>query len=226
MKRFILAASAGLLAVAMASPSTAADMPRSYEGPVVPYVAPFSWTGFYVGINGGYGFGSSDWSSAITTGSTDPSGGLIGGTIGYNLQSGNWVWGFEGDIDYTWLEGTDNAGTGLCTGVGCRTEVPWLATFRGRIGWTFGQWMPYVTGGGAVASVKMTPAFGAEASDSPFGWTLGVGIEYAMLGGWSVKAEYLYADFGDSTCEAATCGVDTTVDLTTNLVRFGVNYRF
>ena len=57
----------------------------------------FSWTGFYAGINGGYGFGKSDWSGTVTNGSTKPKGALAGVTLGYNLQTGSWVWGLEGD---------------------------------------------------------------------------------------------------------------------------------
>jgi len=58
------------------------------------------------------------------------------------------------------------------------------------------------------------------------GWTVGAGLEYAFLGDWSAKLEYLYADLGDTTCEAAVCGVDSTVNPKLNIVRAGLNYRF
>jgi hypothetical protein len=58
------------------------------------------------------------------------------------------------------------------------------------------------------------------------GWTAGGGVEYSILGPWSAKLEYLYADLGDATCGAATCGTPTTVSFTENIVRVGVNYRF
>lgn len=91
MKRFILAAGACALAFASILPSFAADMPRGrYAEPAPSY---FSWSGFYVGLNGGYGWGTSDWSSGVTAGSTDPAGGPFGGTVGFNVQDWGLVFG-------------------------------------------------------------------------------------------------------------------------------------
>jgi len=227
MKRFLLTVGAGLLAAAMASPSFAADLPRpAYKVPIVPYVAPFSWTGFYVGLNGGYAWGDADVSNtfgSFTTGTQD--GWLIGGTLGYNLQTGNWVWGLEGDFDYALIKG--NTSNTLSCGVGsCTVEDTWFATLRGRIGYAFGRWLPYFTGGGAFAGLKVTPAGGTDSTDTTTGWTLGAGIEYAFLGAWSAKLEYLYADLGKATCEASVCGVSTDIEPKVNVVRVGINYRF
>src|ERR1044071_4195741 len=108
MKRLILAACAGLLAAAMATPSVAADLgPRPvFKGPA--YIAPvFTWTGFYVGINGGYGWGDSDWNPGPP--SFDTKGWLAGGTIGYNLQTGSFVWGIEADFDWSNMKGSRGA---------------------------------------------------------------------------------------------------------------------
>jgi outer membrane immunogenic protein len=223
MKRFILTASAGLLAAAMASPSFAADMPRpAYKNPV--YVAPFSWTGFYVGINGGYGFGKSTWTNlAGTTGDFNVKGALAGGTVGYNMQTGVWVWGLEADWDYSWMKGTE---TTLCGGLGCTTRLTWLATGRGRIGYAWDRFLPYITGGAAFGNIKMTTPIDISETKTKLGWTLGAGVEYAFLGAWSAKLEYLYVDLGKTTCGAATCGVDTDVKFRANIVRAGVNYRF
>jgi outer membrane immunogenic protein len=207
----------------MATPSLAADLPRKAP---VSYVAPFSWSGFYVGINGGYGWGTSDWSSALTTDSVKPKGGLVGGTLGYNLQTGNWVWGIEGDIDWADIKGS-NIGTGVCTtNAGCETRNRWLGTIRGRVGYAFDRWLPYFTGGGAFGDVKMQQSNGNATTATPFGWTLGAGVEWAFMGAWSAKLEYLYVDLGNSTCGAAVCGIATTVNDKTNLVRAGINYRF
>ena len=156
MKRFLLAVTAGLMAASMASPSFAADLPRpAYKAPM--YVAPFSWTGFYVGLNGGYGFGKSNWTNALgTTGDFDVKGALAGGTLGYNLQTGAWVWGLEGDIDYSWMQGSVvNAAVG-CGGAGCETRNTWLATGRGRIGYAWDRFLPYITGGAAYGNIKST----------------------------------------------------------------------
>ncbi|HXD44516.1 MAG TPA: outer membrane protein [Pseudolabrys sp.] len=226
MKRLTLTAIAGLLAAAWASPSVAADMPRpAYKAPV--YVAPaFSWTGFYLGINGGYGWAKSDWSSAATSGSVDTKGWLIGGTLGYNMQTGVWVWGLEGDVDLSTIKGSTTGGTGVCGGTGCETRNRWFGTARGRIGYSFDRWLPYITGGAAFGDVKMSPNTGVSETKTKIGWTVGAGVEWAFTDHWSTKIEYLYADLGKSTCSAATCGVDTDVTFKANIVRLGVNYRF
>jgi len=223
MTRVILSVMAGLLALAMASPSSAADLPRK-AAPY--YVAPYSWTGLYAGINGGYGWGTSDWTGGATTGSPKPKGALLGGTLGYNLQTGVWVWGLEADLAYSWMKGTDSSGTGVCAGVGCEARNTYLATGRGRIGYAWDRWLPYITGGAAYGSVKMTANTGANETKNRLGWTLGGGFEYAFTGPWSAKLEYLYVDLGKSSCSAATCAVDTDVKFKANIVRAGLNYRF
>jgi outer membrane immunogenic protein len=223
MKRFILTACAGLLAAAVAMPSFAADLPRpAYKNPV--YVAPFSWTGFYVGINGGYGFGKSNWTNTLgSTGDFNIKGGLVGGTLGYNLQTGVWVWGIEGDLDASWIKGS--ADTACGTG-NCETKNSWLGTARGRVGYAWDRWLPYLTGGAAFGNIKMTPGTGPSETKTQIGWTLGAGVEYAFMGPWSAKLEYLYADLGKATCDAVTCGLNTDVRFKANIIKLGVNYRF
>lgn len=221
MKRLTLTACAGLLAAAMAAPSFAADLPRpSYKAPI--YVAPFSWSGFYVGINGGYGWGLSNWrdvTTGIETGDFPVEGAVAGGTIGYNLQTGSFVWGLEGDLDYSWMKGS------TCAPFGCETRNTYLATGRGRIGYAWDRFLPYITGGAAYGGIKMTAGTLSE-TKSRLGWTAGAGVEYAFLGAWSAKIEYLYVDLGTVTCSSGTCGGDTDVSFKTNLARVGLNYRF
>ena len=199
-------------------------MPRpAYKAPV--YVAPaFSWTGFYLGINGGYGWAKSDWSSAATSGSVDTKGWLIGGTLGYNMQTGVWVWGLEGDIDYAFINGNVSNSVAGCPN--CEVKNTYFATARGRIGYAMDRWLPYFTGGAAFSGLKFTGPSGGSVTQSNFGWTLGAGVEYAFLAGWSAKLEYLYADLGNGDCDAATCGVDTTFDTKINAIRAGLNYHF
>lgn len=226
MKRLSMTMVVGLFVAAMAAPSFAADLPRpSYKAPI--YSVPgYSWTGFYAGINGGYGFGTSDWSGVGTSASTKPKGALAGLTLGYNLQTGSWVWGLEGDIDYSWVKGS-STGTGACAGAGCETKNTWFGTARGRIGYAgWDRWLPYITGGAAFGAIKMTPANGLSETDTRFGWTVGGGLEYAILTNWTTKVEYLYADLGTSNCAAATCGTSTDVTFKEHIVRLGLNYRF
>jgi outer membrane immunogenic protein len=227
MKRVFLAGVAALAAVTTMTAANAADLPRRHAMPTKApaYVAPvYNWTGFYAGINGGYGFGSSQWSAATGASTFDTSGGLVGGTVGYNYQVGPWVFGLEGDVDWSDMKGSTTAVP--CTTGSCETRNSWFATARGRLGYAIGRVLPYVTAGGAFGDIKATPAGLAGERDSKAGWTAGAGVEVALTGPWSAKVEYLYADLGDTTCAAGNCALPTTVDLTANMVRAGINYRF
>jgi outer membrane immunogenic protein len=202
----------------------AADLPQpGYKAPA--YSAPVyaNWSGFYAGLNVGYGFGKSNWTSATgTTGDFNVTGMLAGLTLGYNMQTGTWVWGLEGDIDYSGIKGSTTTNCPLS----CETKNSWLSTARVRLGYAgWNNWLPYLTGGLAMGDIKGTDALGSF-TKTKMGYALGVGVEYAFMGNWSTKLEYLYADLGKATCPAATCIVDTDVKFNTNIVRLGVNYRF
>jgi len=222
MKRLLLA-SLSLMAIAAASQAVAADLPRQMPVKAPAYVAPYyNWTGFYLGVNGGYGFGNSNWSGA-GTGTFNASGGLIGGTAGYNWQFGQAVVGLEGDGDWSGISGSTN--NALCPG-GCQTSNNWLATARGRLGYAADRWLPYVTGGAAFGDIKAAiPGF-AGVDTTKAGWTVGAGVEFAINGPWTAKLEYLYVDLGNDNC--GSCGVSSpdNVSLKSNIVRGGINYRF
>jgi outer membrane immunogenic protein len=221
MKRAFLAL-VGL--AALTGTAAAADLPPRpapapyYKAPVVAPV--YNWTGFYIGINGGGGFGRSDWDS---TGGFNTSGGLVGGTIGYNYQAGQAVFGLEGDIDWANINGTTN---NACP-TGCKTSDDWISTIRGRLGYAADRFMPFVTGGAAFGDIKATSPGFAGATNTNAGWTIGGGLEFAVAQNWTIKAEYLYVDLGKFNC-GLSCGaaVSDNVSFTTNLVRAGVNYRF
>ena len=213
-------AAAALMAAPLAG--RAADLGRPiYKGPT--YVAPLvNWTGFYIGLNAGYGFGKSEWD--FPAASVKPDGFLGGGTIGVNQQTGDWVWGLEADIDYSAMSGSADCPLGVT----CETKNSWLATGRGRIG--YAAWtglLPYVTGGAALGDIKASNSLLNSASKTNFGYAVGAGLEYAMARHWSVKAEYLYVDLGKFDCGLA-CGGVTSDDVTfkTNIVRGGINYKF
>jgi outer membrane immunogenic protein len=220
MKRFLLAG-LGLLALAAAVPASAADLPRSMPYKAPAYVNAYNWTGFYLGINGGGAWGDSDW-NGFGVGNS-PSGGMIGLTAGYNWQGvgSPWVFGLETDIDWTNIKDSVACAAGTC-----ETKNDWLGTFRGRVGYSFDRFLPYFTGGLAYGNVKANPSGFAGSDDTNVGWTVGAGIEGVIAGNWTAKLEYLYADLGDTTCSAASCGIATNVDFTTNIVRAGLNYRF
>ena len=124
MKRVLLA-SVGLMA--LAGSAGAADLGPRYQPivPKAPFMSPiYNWTGFYIGINGGGAWGRSNWDAI--PGEFDVSGGLIGGTVGYNWQTGPWVFGLEGDVDWANINGSTTAGT--CVGLPCKTKSNFLAT--------------------------------------------------------------------------------------------------
>jgi outer membrane immunogenic protein len=227
MKRLLLA---GLgLAAVLATPAFASDMPgRSLPPPRAPTFVPFfTWNGFYLGLNAGYGFGLSSWTNTVTqatTGNFDVKGGVFGGTIGYNVQFSTAVFGVEGDIAWSSIKGSSSPAG--CAGP-CETSNTWLGTARGRLGYAFDRFLPYVTAGAAFGEIKGTFGTGASFTDTKVGWTAGLGMEYAFLGNWSAKLEYLYVDLGKVTCTAACSGV-TPIDVTftSNIVRAGVNYKF
>ena len=166
MKRSLVAG-LGFLALVAAMPASAADLPRGsmpYKAPA--YVAQYNWTGFYLGINGGGAWGDSDWNGFAV--SNSPSGGMIGGTAGYNWQGvgSPWVFGLEGDIDWTNIK--DSA---ACGALNCETKNNWLGTVRGRVGYAFDRFLPYFTGGVAFGDIEAnrTGFAGIEATPTSAG---------------------------------------------------------
>src|SRR5579872_2576180 len=154
MKRLLIVAT---LALSAGGQALAADLPAPRPVPPPAYVpvAPlFSWTGFYIGINGGGAFGTSSWSDPndVPTGNFSTSGALVGGTLGGNYQLGSFVLGVEGDGDWSNVRGTTFNTS--CAVVGCTTKSDWLATVRGRAGWAWDRVLFYGTGGAAFANVQ------------------------------------------------------------------------
>jgi outer membrane immunogenic protein len=231
-----LAIAAALLTTTFLSQAMAADMRAPvYKAP--PQIAPaWNWSGFYIGVHGGYGWSRSHWQFDATPGvSTNHSGdgGLAGGQIGWNWQpvGSNWVFGLEADGSWA-----DIKGSTFCPNAAfsCQHKVGALATFRGRIGYSFGPVMIYGTGGGAYGDVKFRTVniangaqFGSTFSDANWGWSAGGGLEWAFAGPWSAKFEYMHYDFGRDTAAAGVLGAGTArVGLTIDTVKAGVNYRF
>ena len=116
----------------------------------------------------------------------------------------------------------------VCGGtIGCETKNTWLATVRGRVGYAFDRWLPYLTGGLAYGNIKAVSDLGTDTSTKA-GYAVGAGLEYAFMGNWSAKLEYLYVHLADGTCNVA-CGAPVApvdVKFNTNLIRAGLNYKF
>lgn len=204
---------AALLMLGATGAASAADLPRKAPA----YFSPsyYDWTGFYIGANGGYG-----WSTNFIG---NPKGFVGGGQLGYNWQTGNFVFGVEGDIQYTSLK-TD---TDLGGGVTGSAKIPAFATVRGRLGYAFDRALVYGTGGWAYTKTEASLSGGGlTVSDSKWssGYALGGGLEYALWNCWTVKGEYLYVRSGN--VNLTLLGVTASGNYTMNIVRAGLNYRF
>jgi outer membrane immunogenic protein len=219
----ILAAGFALVALVSARGAAAADLSLAplYKAPPAQVAPVYNWTGFYLGANGGGGWGRSSWNANAT--GINLSGGQAGGTIGYNRQLGNVVFGVEGDIDWSGFNGTGT--TAGCPG-GCGTSDSWLSTVRGRIGYSFDRVMPYATGGLAIGDIRASAPGFAGGTSTNAGWTLGGGVEVALPGNWSAKAEYLRVDLGGFNCTGCGAPPTNNVSLQENVFRAGVNYHF
>jgi outer membrane immunogenic protein len=248
LKRLMVVA---LLAFGTAGQALAADLPQPPppQAPVayVPTVEPvYNWGGIYFGVNGGYGFGNSEWtdpanpsiSALSSTGTFDVTGFLVGATLGANFQTDAWVFGIDGDFDASWLDGKSSSP--FCSSVGftggqCETKNTWLGTLRGRVGYAADRVLFYVTGGGAYGNIEAGIGSGFSNSSEP-GWTAGAGVEAAFADNWTARLEYLYVDLENGSCNSpGTCGLDKfsppvsandAVKFNANLIRFGVDYKF
>lgn len=222
MRRLLTGFVAGLSIFAATQLALAADM--AVKAPTAVAAPLYNWAGLYVGIEGGGAWGNSthDFTGG-THGSFDVSGGLLGGTIGYNWQAGQFLVGVEGDMSWASSDGSTVGVPTPCTGGPCTTKLTSLGTIRGRIGYVVGMWLPYVTGGFAFGDVHACENVTCN-SDSRSGWTIGGGVEAKVMGNWSVKAEYLYVDLG--TQNTYFFIVPHTLNLTENIARLGLNYKF
>ncbi len=254
-----LAASA--LGLGFAQVASAADLARKapVAAPMVAPV--YNWTGFYVGVHAGWGWNQNDGAttflpSAAAFGaapfsfSNDNDGGMLGAQIGVNYQVSNWVFGIEADASWVdWDNSVTVGPIGLFPPPGviagsfqtATTDFNFFGTLRGRLGFAANNWLLYVTGGLAWADIDhtVTTSFAATgggvfvgtSGDTRAGWTIGGGVEWGFAPGWSLKAEYLYYDLGDTTVVATSAAFpgfasSTTFDNTGHIARVGLNYRF
>jgi len=215
---------AAALAMVLVAPAVqAADLGGRYPSMKdEPYQgAPrYLWTGFYAGLQAGYGWADGYlFDGGGVYGSPEADGFVGGGTIGYNFQRGNIVWGLETDLSYADISGSSSCGV-LSP---CSASIDWLWTVRGRVGLDMNGWMPYITGGYAMADVGASDSAGSG-GETVSGWTAGGGLEVKLDRNWSLKGEYLYVDLDESFSLSGGPGGASVEDL--HIVRAGVNYKF
>lgn len=241
MKKFLLASAAMLTMVASASAADLYTKAPAYAAQVS------NWTGFYVGLNAGYGGGESVLGFNVGgLGNADlntKSNGFIGGgQIGYNWQVGQFLYGLEADIQGSTVK--SSLGFGAFGGLGgagigdIGATVDYFGTVRGRVGvMPWERTVVYATGGLAYGQTT-TNFLLPLGSNTKVGWTVGAGFEYMIAQNWSVKTEYLYVDLGKDNVDlgalAALAGGGggiipagaLTEQSRMHVVRAGVNYHF
>jgi outer membrane immunogenic protein len=161
-------------------------------------VAPvYNWGGIYYGINGGYGFGKSEWtdpnniSGLGSTGTFNTDGFVVGPTLGVNLQTDAFVFGIEGDFDWSGLDGKSTSafcGATLLPSTTCETKNTWLGTLRGHVGYAADRVLFYATGGGAFGNIESGIGGNFDKSTKG-GWTAGAGVEAAFADNWTARIE-------------------------------------
>jgi len=223
-----LLASAAFLAFASAANAADPILPP----PVIPpaAVAPLAhdWTGFYAGINAGYGFGEVYNDAGVTE--FDRVNGLIGGVqVGANAQFDMFVLGVEGDIQLSGMSQTlqvqDPNVTAAVILLDATASLEYFGTVRARAGVAMDNVMPYLTGGFAFGGGKLDiEGYGSDTANH-WGWTVGGGVEIAMDDSISFKGEYLYTDLGQSEYTIPGIGSDD-LGLRFHTVRAGVNFHF
>lgn len=185
-----------MLAAGYVSSANAADA-VVYEPVVAMPADMYNWSGFYVGAQAGYGWGDAEYSTNAgngSSGSFDIDGVFAGLNVGYNIQHGSWVFGVEGDVSWSGIEGS---GIAFDTD-DISAEIKWMGSLRGRLGYAFDNVMPYVTAGVAVADTEISISGLMNASDSNthVGWTAGIGVEVGLTQAISTSLEYRYTDLG------------------------------
>jgi outer membrane immunogenic protein len=230
-----------------AGTALAADLPTHKAPPMPVYAEPtINWTGFYLGLNGGFAGDAFRYPFEIGnvtgSGKLNSSGFLGGVTAGFNWQfAPTWVAGFEGDIDLANINGkltahASNPGNTLDLTAGSTTH--YIDTARLRLGYLVTpQFLLFGTGGAAYGDTASSIGVSYNGNDllgGPYsktvtglGWTAGAGAEYKITKNLSFKTEYLYTDLGTQTLYSnAAIPASLKVHTTDNQVRAGLNWTF
>jgi outer membrane immunogenic protein len=253
MKKFLLA-TVGLVALGVAAPALAADLPA--RAPVytkAPVLAPvYDWSGFYIGADGGWASSRKCWditdfilggavSPPFREGCHDATGGLVGGQVGYRWQMSSWVFGVEAQGDWADLKGS-NVSAFVPAWVN-NTKVDALGLFTGQVGYAWNNVLWYFKGGAAVAHDKYQGTLTAtgvpfdNASETRWGGAVGTGIEYGFAPNWTVGVEYDHLFMGNRSVSFTSTGAlafapagslfrTDTIHQDVDMITARINYRF
>ncbi|WP_298245109.1 outer membrane beta-barrel protein [uncultured Bradyrhizobium sp.] len=232
MKKNLLLAAVSLVALSATAPALAADLAaRPYTKAPAMVAAIYDWSGFYIGINGGGGSSHAKWDLVGfgRDGSHDATGGTVGGQIGYRWQSGQFVFGVEGQGNWADFSGSH---VGAISGFTNSTKIDSFGLITGQVGYAWNNVLLYVKGGAAVVGTKYDASLAgvslASANDTRWGGTVGAGLEFGFAPNWSVGAEYNHIFLGGNdrnlTGPAGVLAVNVKQDVDMGLVR--LNYKF
>ena len=202
---------AAALAAGLSSAALAADAVETISSAPVAYeTAPaFSWSGPYLGIHGGYGWGDADIEGA---GSQNFDGARMGGFVGYNWQFSNgFVAGVEGDVNYDW--NNDDVAAGV------DAESGFSGSARARLGYAMDRTLIYAAGGWTATNVEVDTPVGDD-DDTLHGWTIGAGVDHAFTDNLFGRVEYRYNDYGNGNLAGAD------VDFNQHVVQVGLGVKF
>jgi outer membrane immunogenic protein len=248
MKRIGLLTVMAAMALSSSGVARAADLPtRTYKAPPVAAPMMYDWSGFYLGVNGGYGWGGqcieltgiNGFSSAFAEGCKDSGGGALGGQVGYRWQAGQFVFGVEGQGDWTNIRNSRVSLNPALTGETWKSTIDGIGLFTGQVGYAWNNVLLYAKGGAAVGSQSFglyNSASGIglfSTSRTRWGGVVGAGLEYGFAPNWSVGVEYDYLFRVSDTNTWLTPGLAPAVtSIATNtktdidLVTVRVNYKF
>ena len=237
-------AAAAIVPFAYAPLAQAADLPVPAAPPPANYYRPalYDWTGIYLGGNIGAGFmrdNATQWSGVpvsipiVGNIPVNPIGALGGGQVGFNYEFAPWVVGLEGmwsgavSMSSTSNVSAPTTGTGT---LGLTTNLFWIASATGRVGYAHDDVLFYVKGGGAWESVKYLESIVGGVSlqtinDTRSGYTVGAGIEYGLTENFSAKVEYDFYDFGTQNYNF-NLATPLSISSQVHQVLAGINYRF
>ncbi len=181
------------------------------EESVVPQ---FTWSGGYVGLQGGGAWADGDLSIPGDSSTKNLNGGLFGAFAGWNWEAGNIVYGVEGDLYYNWNDGHKNV-----FGVRGNVGTDWAGSIRGRLGYTFDKAMIYGTAGWATTR-GFIDLPGDDDKNTYNGWTVGAGLDYAVTDNIFARGEYRFNDYGSSDFS----GVE--MDIKQHQLTIGIGVKF
>jgi outer membrane immunogenic protein len=246
MKKIALAATALIIGTVSASAADLAARPYA-KAPPPAIVAMYNWSGFYAGINGGWGSSRNRWDEVsvapfISLGGHDATGGTVGGQIGYRWQAAQWVFGVEAQGNWADFQGS-NALPAPAAAISNDTRIDAFGTFTGQIGYAANNVLFYVKGGAAVTSNRYREFLTGTGvlvtntvDDTRWGGVVGAGLEYGFAPNWSAGIEYNHMFMQDKTYNFISTGVvlapagtlfaTNRIRQDVDVVTARINYRF